>query len=315
MFNLRGNLLVVFEHGIGITAVEQRVPIGGDAAGQVFIKPSDILPSTLSYASREIGSQHNLSLVQTPGAVYGIDVAKNKIWKMSTNGLEIISDMGFSSWLTLNSPVAPRSGYDMQNNEVIFCTNNWTLCYREGLEKFVSFYSFGSAPSLFGRRGNEMYSFVGNKVWVHNSPDTYMIYGEEKDVIVEIVINRNITEAKVYDFMHIISNEVPPVKAEWFTYNQRESVTATLNPAGMNQYTKVDNGIDFFTEETNMKYRDKNYVIQIPNRSIYNIGGSEDNWEVEGRMRDKYMVLRLTYRTSLPLQLASIITNFRYSFS
>jgi hypothetical protein len=315
MFNLRGNLLVVFEHGIGLTSIEQRVPIGGDAAGQVFIQPSVILPSTLSYASREIGSQHNLSLVQTPGAVYGVDVAKNKIWKMSPNGLEVISDNGFSSWLMLNTPVAPRSGYDLQNNEVIFCTNNWTLCFREGLEKFVSFYSLGSAPSLFGRRGSEMYSFVGNKVWVHNSPNTYQIYAEDKDVVVEVVINQNATESKVYDFLHIISNEVPPVKAEWFTYNQRESVSIALNPAGMNQYTKIDYGTDFFTEEVNMKYRDKRYVIQVPNRSIYNSGGAEDNWEVEGRMRDKYMVLRLTYRTSLPLQLASIITNFRYSFS
>lgn len=314
MFNLRGNLLIIFEHGIGMTAIEQRVPVGNDAAGAVFLNPSDILPTTLSYISREIGSQDNLSLVQTPSSVYGIDRSKSKIWKMSMEGLSVISDNGLSSWIIDNAPVSPRSGYDIANNEVIFCTDNWTLAYREGIEKFTSFYSFGSGPNLFARRQNDMYSFVDNQAWIHNAP-VYTIYDEDKDIIVEIVINDSIALAKVYDYINIISNEVPPIKIEFFTYNQEEAVGPVIDIPSLNQYAKIDYGIDIITEESNVLYRDKKYVAQIPYRENYNPGSNIDPWGIEARVRDKYLILRLTYRTDLSLQLASIITNLRYSRS
>ena len=314
MFNLRGNLLVIFQHGIGITAIEQRVLAGGDVAGGVFVTPSDILPSTLTYMSREIGSQSNLSLVQTPGAVYGVDESRSKLWRVSPERLKVISDEGFSSWLVSSSPVNPRSGYDLENNEVIFCTDNWTLAYREGLEKFISFYSFGSAPTLFARRENELYSFVSSQAWKHNAP-TYAIYDQEKEVIVEMVVNDSITTTKVYDYISIISNQVAPLKIELYSYNQEEHVGSVIDIASTNQYTKIDYEDDFFTEEPTIKYRDKRYVVQVPYRQEYNAGTGENNWGVDGRMRDKYMILRLTYKTDLSLQLASVVTTLRNSYS
>lgn len=314
MFNLRGNLLVIFQHGIGITAIEQRVLTGGDVAGGVFVTPSEVLPTTLTYISREIGSQSHLSLVQTPGAVYGVDESRSKLWKVSPEGLKVISDDGLSSWLVTSSPVNPRSGYDMENNEVLFCTDNWTLAYREGLEKFISFYSFGSAPTLFARRENELYSFVSNQVWKHNAP-VFTIYDEEKEVIVEMVVNDNAAVTNVYDYINIISNQVAPLKIELYTYNQDEHVGPVIDVAATNQYTKIDYEDDFFTEEPTISYRDKKYVAQVPYRQDYNPGTGENNWGVEGRMRDKYMILRLTYKTSQSLQLASVITSLRTSYS
>lgn len=314
MFNLRGNLLVIFQHGMGMTAVEQRILTGADAAGGVFAMPSEILPSTLSYISREIGSQSHLSLVQTPGAVYGVDESRSKIWKVTTEGIKVISDEGLSSWLISSSPVNPRSGYDLENNEVIFCTDNWTLAYREGLEKFISFYSLGSGPKLFARRENELYSFVGNQSWKHNAP-VFTIYDEEKDVIVEMVVNDNAAVTNVYDFINIISNQVAPTKIELYTYNQEEHVGPVIDVAATNQYTRINNQTDFFTQEPTIRYRDKKYVAQVPYRLDYNAGTGENNWGVEGRMRDKYMILRLTYRTNLSLQLASVLTSLRNSYS
>lgn len=314
MFNLRGNLLIVFEHGIGITAIEQRVLTGSDPAGGVFALPSEILPPTLTYISREIGSQSNLSLVQTPGAVYGVDESRSKLWKVSPEGLKVVSDEGLSSWLISSSPVNPRSGYDLENNEVLFCTDNWTLAYREGLEKFVSFYALGSAPTLFARRENELYSFIDNQAWKHNAP-VFTIYDQEKDVIVEMVVNDNAAVTNVYDYINIISNQVAPLKIELYTYNQEEDVGPVINVAATNQYTKIDYEDDFFTEEPTIRYRDKRYVAQVPYRQDYSPGTGENNWGVDGRMRDKYMILRLTYRTSESLQLASVITSLRASFS
>lgn len=314
MFNLRGNLLVIFEHGMGITAIEQRVLTGADVAGGVFALPSEVLPPTLTYITREIGCQSHLSLVQTPGAVYGVDESRGKLWKVTPEGIKVISDEGLSSWLISSSPVRPRSGYDLENNEVIFCTDYWTLAYREGLEKFVSFYSFGSSPTLFTRRENELYSFVNNQAWKHNAP-VYTIYDEEKEVIVEMVVNDTVATTKVYDYINIISNQVAPLKIELYSYNQDEHVGPVIDVPATNQYTKIDFEDNFFTEEPNIMYRDKKYIAQIPYRLDYNPGTGENNWGAGGRMRDKYMILRLTYKTSESLQLASVITALRLSYS
>jgi hypothetical protein len=313
LFNHRGMLLVIFEHGIGITAVEQRVETGRDAAGAVFIEPTSVLPPTLTYLSKEIGCQDTLSLVQTPGAVYGVDRAKDKIWRVA-DGLNIISDESVSSWLIDNPAINPRSGYDFENNEVIFNTNNWCLCFTEGLDKFTSFYTFTSA-SFFARRNKELYSFISNNnnAHRHNSESVYTIYGSNQDVIVEVVINKDLSVAKVIDYLNLISNEVPPSKLEVYSYNQDVAISPVIQVAGLNQYTRVEFGIDPLTDEPTMLYRDKKYVIQIPYRQDYNTGSDADRWGIEGRIRDKYLIVRLTYVTDKPLELASVLNFYRYS--
>ncbi len=311
MFNHRGRLLIVFEQGIGITEVEQRIQTGADAAGAIFVEPSDVLPPNIQYVSREIGCQDHLSFVQTPGAVYGVDRAKDKIWKFS-DSLKVISDDAVSSYLIANPISRPRSGYDFENNEVIFTTDNWTLCFREGLEKFTSFYTFPA--QYYSRLNKQFFSFLDNQSWKHNQPN-YMIYGEEKDVIVEFVINENLSMAKVVDYLNVISNEVPPAKVEFYSYNQEVDIGATISVAALNQYGKVENIVDPVTEANPIFYRDKKFIVQTPVRSDYEPGTPQDEWAIEGRIRDKYIIVRLTYRTDSPLELASVISTFRYSMS
>jgi hypothetical protein len=315
MFNHRGGLLIIFEHGVGMTTIEQRVQTGVDAAGAIFVEPSGVLPPTLSYLSREIGSQDPLSLIQTPTAVYGVDRAKDKIWRIS-DGMKVISDESISSWIIENPVVNPRSGYDFENGEVIFTTDNWTLCFTETIDNFTSFYTLNDAY-MYARRNKHFYSFKDNVAHRHNS-DSYTIYGNAKETIVEFVVNKANALAKVIDYVNVISNEVPPQTMEVFSYNQDVAIGPVLNPAGMNQYTRVDYGVDIVTEEYTMKYRDKKYVVQVPDRTNYEVGTPQDDWgwlESTGRMRDKSMIIRLTYVTDNPLELSSVLTYFRYSQS
>jgi hypothetical protein len=311
LFNHRGNLLVVFEHGIGITSVEQRVETGGDAGGAVFLEASVILPPTLTYLSREIGCQDNLSLVQTPGAVYGMDRAKDKIWRVE-DGLKVISDEDVSSWLISNPLVSPRAGYDFEYNEVLFTTDNWCLCFLEGLNKWTSFYTYTDGR-FFARRNKELYSFIGKTAHRHNIVDSYTIYGSPQNVIVEVIMNKAFSMAKVLDYIELISNEVAPVKVEVYSYNQTVEVGASINPVNLNQYTFVDEGLDPITEEERIFYRDKKYVVQIPYRKNYNTGSDVDSWGLEGRLRDKSLIVRLTYQPEKPLELVTILNYFRYS--
>lgn len=311
LFNHRGNLLVIFEHGIGITSVEQRVETARDAGGSIVIEPTTILPPTLTYISREIGCQDPLAMVQSPNAVYGLDRSKQKMWRM-TDRFDIISDRDVSSWPIDNPPVNPRAAYDFEYEEVIFTTDNWSLCFHEGADQWTSFYTYTSGQ-FFTRLNKNLFSFIGKTAYRHNVVDSYSVYGQTEDVIVEIVVNKAFSVAKVLDYIELISNEVSPVKVEVFSYNQEVNIGATVDQAALNQYTSVDSGLDVFTEEPTILYRDKKYVIQVPYRKSYNPGSSEDKWGVEGRVRDKSLIVRLTYRPDKPLELVSILNYFRYS--
>jgi hypothetical protein len=311
MFNHRGNLLVIFEHGVGITSVEQRVETARDAGGSIVIEPTTVLPPTLTYLTREIGCQDTLSLVQTPGAVYGMDRSKHKIWRMADK-LEVISDRDVSSWLIDNPAVNPRAGYDFEYGEALFITDNWTLVFLEDMGQWTSFYTYASGQ-FFARLNKNLFSFVGKTAYKHNVVDSYTIYGQQQDVIVEMVVNKAYAMTKVMDYIEIISNEVPPVKVEIFSYNQIVSIGATIDSAALNQYTAVDAGLDLYTEEEKILYRDKKYVVQIPYRTGYNPGTSSDKWSTEGRIRDKAVIVRLTYRPDKPMELVSVLNYFRYS--
>jgi frataxin-like iron-binding protein CyaY len=315
LFNHRGMLLVVFEHGVGITSIEQRVQTGADAAGAIFVEPSGVLPPTLMYVSREIGCQDPAGLVQTPTGVYGVDRAKDKIWKF-TEGLKIISDEAVSSWIISNPIQNPRAGYDFENEEVIFTTTNWTLCYTEGFDKFTSFYTLNDAE-FYARLNKNFYSFKLNQAHRHNA-DNFTIYGQERDVIVEFVVNKNASSAKVIDYLNLTSNEVPPSKIEVYSYNQEVGFGPVLQPESMNQYTRMENEYDVVDDQEVILYRDKKYVVQVGDRMNYGVGSTNDEWgwlEQTGRMRDKVFIVRLTYNTNKPLELASVLSYFRYSQS
>lgn len=311
IFNHHGNLLVIFEHGVGITAIEQRVQTGQDQAGPVVLEATTVLPPTLQHEgfSREIGCQNHLSLVQTPNGVYGVDVSRDKIWVV-TDKLRVISDGVVDAFIKGNL-TNPRSGYDPEHNEVLFTTDTYTLAFKEGASAF-SFFTF--RPAMYARRHKEMYSFLADQAHKHNAA-VYTIYGEQKDCVVEFVINQNVNMTKVLDWLNIISNAVAPKKVEVYTMKNPHEKLIVPNTAAMNQYTFVDDVVDPVMQEPFIKYKDKKFSIQIPNVKVYNAVNSQDNWGIDGRMRNVYFVVRLTYNTTETVRLASVMSTLRYSFS
>lgn len=310
----RNQLTVIFEHGVAVADIEARVLTGGDTSGPVYAQPSSILPPNLEYRSRRIGSQHSKAVLQTPSAVYGIDADKKKIWQLRDT-LKVISDSQVASFLFQRPVTNPRIGYDFQYNEVIFTTDNWTLCFREGLEKFTFPYSF--KPTFYASRGNSFFSFkvISSTPYFHaHNADTRLIYGEQEDCFIEFTVNPS-TEAlqSVFDVLEIFSNEVAPSKIELFTYPLDSRRTETLDPSACGQYSHIEDITDFFKQESPINFRDKRFVVQIPNAENY--VSALDNWRVGGRMRNKYLVVRLTYNTTDTLQLLSVLTTFRPSKS
>jgi hypothetical protein len=309
--NYRNMMHVIFEHGIAIGEINQRIQTGSDASGAIFVQPDQVLPPTLGYMSKEIGTQDPKSVLRAASGLYGVDREKKKIWRVRDN-LAVISDQAVSAFLEKKSILNPITGYNPKYNEIVFSSDDgWTLCFHEGLEKFTSFYTF--VPDIYGTSGRDMYSINGNTGYLHDSDNTMEIYGNLEDCYVEFVANIQPGIAKVFDYLNIISNEITPKQIEFFTFTEENKHLDVLIPNGTGQYSKVIDEDDPLSGEPRIDFRDKKFVTQIPNSEIYN--SLLDKWAAGGRMRNKYLIIRITYNTEKRLQLLNTIIDFRYSAS
>jgi len=76
------------------------------SGGEVFINNSNVLPETPKILNDMYGSQWSESIVKTPYYVYGVDVARKKIWKTNGSQFEIISDFRVEKFLVDNLTIS-----------------------------------------------------------------------------------------------------------------------------------------------------------------------------------------------------------------
>ena len=106
LIELQGNLLCVFEHGTALIPVNERALAAEGSGGEVFINNSNVLPETPKILNDMYGSQWAESIVKTPYYVYGVDVARKKIWKTNGSQFEIISDFRVEKFLVDNLTIS-----------------------------------------------------------------------------------------------------------------------------------------------------------------------------------------------------------------
>lgn len=181
LLNFQDSLLCIFEHGIALAPVKERVTDGKGLGGDVFINSSNVLPEKLTEISAMYGSQWKDSVIQTPMAVYGVDTIAKKIWKLSSSGFELISDVNIESFLNQNITLTEReitpiigirnvkTHYNAFKQDVLFTFYDdlyglrekcWNICYNELLKKWITFYSW--IPSFSENIYNQFFTFDRN---------------------------------------------------------------------------------------------------------------------------------------------------------
>lgn len=177
------DLLAVFEHGVAIIPVNERVVAGEGQGGNVYINSRQVLPETMTVLSSSFGTQWPDSVIKTPSGVYGIDTVAKKIWR--TNGtpgnqgsFQIISDFRVQEFLNQNITLSEReitpiigvrnvkSHYNAFKGDVMFTFYDnlygfeekcWNLCYNENTQNFQTFYSW--IPSYSENIDNMYFTF------------------------------------------------------------------------------------------------------------------------------------------------------------
>ena len=182
LIGFEGYLLVVFEHGIGIAVINERILAGEGDGEPVFINTKNVLPEELTIISDTYGTQWGDSVIKTEaGYVYGVDTIAKKIWRVKGQQIEILSDFKVNKFLVDNITLGERelnpiiglkdvkTHYNNNKKDVIFTFYDdiykdeekvWSLCYNELLDQFITFYSW--IPSFSENIDTKFFTFNRN---------------------------------------------------------------------------------------------------------------------------------------------------------
>jgi hypothetical protein len=95
---MNNNLLVVFDHGIGILPVDRSIK--NEIEASPYLASRNVLPAQVSTLTGDYGSMWKNSVLQTPeGVVYGVDTVAKKIWRTNGASVEFISDRKVTKFL------------------------------------------------------------------------------------------------------------------------------------------------------------------------------------------------------------------------
>ena len=179
LVGFEGYLLVIFEHGIGIAVVNERVLAGNGDGEPVFINTQNVLPEELTIITDTYGTQWPESVIKSEaGYVYGVDTVAKKIWRVKGQDIEILSDFKVNKFLIDNITLGERelypiiglknvkTHYNNNKKDVMFTFYDdvfkdeekaWNLCYNELLGSFITFYSW--LPSYSANIDTKFFTF------------------------------------------------------------------------------------------------------------------------------------------------------------
>ena len=238
--------------------------------------------NSFSYISDMIGIQNIRSSVSTPKGVYWIDQVTRKAYAFRANGLDSISDThGMKSWFSSNISKDSKItlGNDVINDEVLFSVDNTTIVFSEVINKFTSFYTYGTPMyiNLFNRLLSIDPSNMSD-IYNHNTGASCTFYGTSSDSYIEFLVNKHPVHTKVFDVI------------EWYTAsidNKFEEGIFSNN---------LESQVDTLSEAVN---KERMTRMPVPRT---------DNF---ARFRDAYMKVKLT--TSKEFTLHYVKTSFRIS--
>ena len=219
LVELQGNLLCVFEHGVALIPVNERVLAGEGDGGPTYINTSNVLPENPKVISDTFGSQWRESIIQTPHYIYGVDTVAKKIWRTNGNTLECISDMHIQEFLNQNISLTEReldpiigvrnvkAHYNKFKGDVMFTFYDnlhgfeekvWNICFNEVIGKWITFYSW--VPSYSENIYNQYFSFDRNtSKWIAKlGISTHESQFADGVTVDDPVITPDLKEIKVY---------------------------------------------------------------------------------------------------------------------
>lgn len=347
LIGFEGHLLVVLEHAIGLAVVNERVLAGSGDGEPVFINTQNVLPEELTILTDTYGTQWPESVIKTEtGAVYGVDTIAKKIWKVSGQQIEIISDFAVNKFLVDNITLGERERYPIiglknvkthyNNNkkDVMFTFYDdiykgeekvWNLCYNELLGKFITFYSW--VPSYSENIDTQFFTF-DRKVSKELSLLDKCNYSNPNNsgVLVDpVILKPDPDDGKYRTQLHYVTEKIDSIKSiakdDYKISSTKSEINCTFeleHDSAQNwKYFELE---DILDENDNTRVIGNNLILNIPPDITHEEGGStvidktglEQIYDVLNSWNSRTFILEITPKIN-STEVPSSLTNTGFS--
>lgn len=316
IINYRDRLMFFQEKGFGTLSVNYQSVLQ-DAGSINLVLGSGGILDRADYISVKTGSKHYTSIISTAYGLLWFDALNKKMYKLGQMDEPLSDVKGMNSYfqnniygtiLNTNDHTSGGSyvwlGYDDKFMQ-IFCTfymadhpvDSFTLGYNLKMDNFTSFYSF--IPKLYIDFNKLMFTTDNlNNLFLHNYGEYGNFYNTLNPSDIKLIINENYPYTKVFDSIQFISESRSETSN---IYNDTFNTIRCYNDYQNSGF------IDLIYKD-NIERRERSWSLHVP-RNAVNISiennpdildplSLDSSRQFKSRLRDKYMIVDLTYNNT-----------------
>lgn len=330
-------LLYWQEDGFGILAVNDRSLIQDGNSAELVLGTGGVL-ARYDYISTSVGILSKEAIVRTENAVYWFYDKDTSIYMFDNKLSNVTKNKAMWSWFANNysTDYIVHGVYDSKYNDVLFTLykedqTGYTINFNEQTDQFTSFYDF--VPYMYIDYKDGYLStkpFVSNHyslMFNHNSdinprcrfysllPNTDADTINTFDSTVKLIYNDNYPITKVFDNIFYISTAIDES-------NDVEQYGITFDKVRCYDDYQNTNWVNL-TYPTNIMRRERGWTLAVPRNMVdHNYTTSPDifsdlattkTWSE--RIRDKYMILDLSFDNNLETKFVVPFIGCKYRIS
>lgn len=175
---VQGKVYVVYENGVAAINVDERSMLSTNN-GSVYTDVANILSPTSQVVSSVLGSTYTSSIVKSDKALYGVDAQQHKVWRISSNGMENLSDFKVQKLIAEYSSdglLDIYSSYNILKNEIQFTfireDGNKSIIFNELVNVWVS---TTDIHKLYSANLNGVNWFIGESTVAGSNPSHRLV--------------------------------------------------------------------------------------------------------------------------------------------
>lgn len=307
IYNFNDRLLFWQTHGFGVLAVNDRSLINPGSTSQLVLGTGGVL-DRYDYISSTVGTDNKFTLIPTPNSVFWFDSTDKSVYRFTDTLTNISKNKLNQSWFNTHhiSTHFVHGIYDTKYNEVIMSlydpagAENYTIVFSDSIDAYSGFYSF--VPRLYVPYVKNYFTvrFVSNadSLYYHNSllANRCTFYGTLYDSTIKLLFNEDYGLEKAFDNFFYDSTV--------YSLLEREQHTAGFT--SIRCYNNLQNtGYVTLTYGDNVERKEREWSLAIPrnavdviyptNVDVLDAANLDTDRLYRDRMRDKYLIVDLTY--------------------
>lgn len=278
----------------GTLAVNDRSLITDATGAQLSLGTGTVL-ERYDYISNTIGNVDKYSITSNETGMFWVYSPKNMVVTFDNQIKELSTSGGVKKYmLDSGAIIDPISVSDFDSNEVLFKINSEVLVFDVMTSSFTGIYTY--APEWFIARSDGNFYSSGNSIafYLHNSDnvDRATYYGTTYDSTITHICAHDYASTKMY------------ANLEWHS--------TSIDSSGINIYGNTFDSYRIYNDYQNTDWqtltwrrKERGFTTYIPrdrvnapqssNVDIFNASNLDNAQTFKRRIRDKYIVLDLTY--------------------